>query len=148
MDTRLSEPYNVRAAQIRMIPGGAGGIPMNTYEGGEPSWTVLPNQRMIPGADTSMCGVPALAEIGRLRTEYVNKYDTTPYAVDQTYTHTLGAQKMNQQYTRVPGSFYNVDNFDIIGSEVYPSPPILWETYIGVNSRQAGRSDGIQYKGR
>ena len=146
MDSRLSEPYNIRAAQIRMIPGGAGGIPMNAFEGGEPAWTTLPMKRIVPDADTSFCGVPTLEEIGRLRSHYVSKYETTPYAMDQTFTNTLGASKLNQQFTRVPGSYYDDKNFDIIGSEKYPEPPILWLTSIGVNSRQAGRSDGVKYK--
>jgi hypothetical protein len=69
------------------------------------------------------------------------------FAKDSTYTHVLGDNDiMNQQFTKVPKSYLTVDNFDIIGSEKYPSPPILWETWIGVNARQFGRSDGIRYR--
>lgn len=32
MDTRLSAAYNIRAASIAMIPGGAGGIVMNVFQ--------------------------------------------------------------------------------------------------------------------
>ncbi|AGE55701.1 hypothetical protein ATCVMN08101_616R [Acanthocystis turfacea Chlorella virus MN0810.1] len=144
MDTRLSAPYNIRAAKIRMIPGGPGGIPMNMYEGGEPAVEVLPREKVLFNPNT--CGAPRLESIGRLREYDVNKYEHKPYAVDQTYTGTLAGAKMNQEYTRVPGAFYDVWNFDIIGSEKYPDKPIVWQTSIGANSRQFGRSDGIKYR--
>jgi len=147
MDTRLSAPYNIRAAQIRMIPGGASGIPMNAREGGEPAWETCPAKKMIPDADVkNITCVPTLKNIGDLREYDVKKYSRIAYAKDQVYTNVLGADKLNQKFTRVPGSYYDVDNFDIIGSEKYPEAPILWNMYIGANSRQMGRSDGIPYR--
>lgn len=144
MDTRLSAPYNVRAAKLRMIPGGAGGIPMNMFEGGEPSVEILPREKVVP--DMNVCGAPRLESIGRLREYDVYKYEHKPYAVSQTFTGTLAGKKMNEEYTRVPGAFYDVRNFDKFESERYPDPPIVWQTWIGANSRQFGRSDGIKYR--
>ena len=144
MDTRLSAPYNIRAAKLRMIPGGPGGIPMNKFEGGEPSVEILPREPALFNPNT--CGAPRLESIGRLREYDVHKYEHKPYAVSQTFTGTLAGKTLNQEYTRVPGSFYDVRNFDIIGSEKYPYPPIVWQTWIGSNSRQFGRSDGIKYR--
>jgi hypothetical protein len=75
---------------------------------------------------------------------------TKPSAVKETPQPQLESNKKLSFDNSKPQTetFYNVDNFDIIGSEKYPEKPILWETSIGVNSRQAGRSDGIKYKGR
>lgn len=146
MDSRLSAPYNVRAAQIRMIPGGAGGIPINTYEGGEASVKILPKEKIVPDEDTAICGVPRLMDIAALREYDVEKYTRIAYAKDQTYTNVLSASNMNSQYTRVPGSYYDTRNFDIIGSEKYPEKPILYNFYSGAPSRNFGRSDGIRYK--
>jgi hypothetical protein len=146
MDSRLSAPYNIRAAKLAMLPGGAGGIPLNVREGGEPALKTLPAEKMIPAPDTNFCGVPTLANIGALRERDVKKYSRVAFAKDQTYTNVLGADSMNQQFTKVPGSYYDVHNFDIIGSEKYPDPPILWHMYVGANSRQFGRSDGVKYK--
>ena len=47
MDTRLSAPYNIRAAKLAMIPGGYGGIPINRFEGGEPSVEILPREKVV-----------------------------------------------------------------------------------------------------
>jgi hypothetical protein len=147
MDSRLSAPYNVRAAKLAMIPGGAGGIHMNAYEGGEPAWETLPAKKMIPEPDTNFCGVPQLSSIGELREHDVAKYSRMAFAKDSTYTHVLGDNDiMNQQFTKVPKSYLTVVNFDIIGSEKYPEAPVLWETWIGANARQFGRSDGIKYR--
>ncbi|ABT16613.1 hypothetical protein ATCVMO0605SPH_549R [Acanthocystis turfacea Chlorella virus MO0605SPH] len=144
MDTRLSAPYNIRAAKLRMIPGGPGGIPMNRFEGGEPSVEILPREEIAP--NMNVCGAPRLESIGRLREYDVTKYEHVPFAESQTFTNTLAGPKLNQEYTRVPGAFYDVRNFDIIGSEKYPYPPIVWQTTIGENARQFGRSDGIKYR--
>lgn len=146
MDSRLSAPYNIRAAAIRMIPGGAAGLPVNKFEGGEPAVEILPGKKMIPDPDTCICGVPRLIDIAQLREYDVQKYSRVAYAKDNTYTHVLGASNMNQKYTRVPGSYYDTRNFDKFTSELYPEPPIVWQTWIGANSRQMGRSDGIKYK--
>jgi hypothetical protein len=127
-----------------MIPGGAGGIPINKYEGGEPSVEIFPREKLPKIGE--VCGAPRLSIIGELREADVRKYEHEPYAVSQTYTGTLAGKKLNQEYTRVPGAFYDVRNFDIIGSEKYPDPPIVWQTWIGANARQFGRSDGIRYK--
>ena len=143
MDTRLSAPYNIRAAKLAMIPGGFRGIPINRFEGGEPSVEIFPREKVV--TDKCVCGAPPLDAIGELREYDVRKYERTPYAVSQTYTGTLAGKKLNQEYTRVPGAFYDVRNFDIIGSEKYPDPPIVWQTSIGADSRQFGRSDGIRY---
>ncbi|AGE56338.1 hypothetical protein PBCVNEJV1_551R [Paramecium bursaria Chlorella virus NE-JV-1] len=145
MDSRLSAAYNVRAARIAMIPGGAHGIPINMNEGGEWKVEIYPPAKMIPAPDTRFCGVPRLDSIAWLRERDVEKYSRVAFAQDQTYTNVLGASKLNQQFTRVPGSYYDTKNFDIIGSEKYPYPPILWETTIGADSRQFGRSDGVKY---
>jgi hypothetical protein len=144
MDTRLSAPYNIRASKIRMIPGGPGGIPMNTYEGGEPSVEILPREKVL--FNPNACGAPRLENIGRLREYDVNKYEHKPYAVSQTFTGTLAGKKLNQEYTKVPGAFYDVFEFDRFTSEKYPDPPIVWQTSIGMDSRQFGRSDGIKYR--
>ena len=146
MDSRLSAPYNIRAAKLAMIPGGAGGIPMNAYEGGEPAWETVPFEKMHAAPDTDFCGVPNLITIGELREEAVKKYSRVAYAKDQVYTDVLNASSLNQQFTKVPGSYYDVNNFDIIGSEKYPDKPILWKMFIGANARDFGRSDGVKYK--
>jgi ribosomal protein L34E len=143
MDTRLSAPYNIRAAKLAMIPGGYRGIPINRFEGGEPSVEIFPREKVV--TDKCVCGAPPLSAIGELREYDVRKYEHKPYAVSQTYTGTLAGKKMNEEYTRVPGAFYDVRNFDIIGSEKYPDPPIVWQTTIGIDSRQLGRTDGKRY---
>ena len=143
MDTRLSAAYNIRAAKLRMIPGGAGDIPINKFEGGEPSVEILPREKVVP--NTCVCGAPQLSDIGRLREYDVEKYTRTAYAKSKTFTNTLAGTKLNQEYTRVPGAFYDTKAFDKFQSEKYPDPPIVWQTTIGVNSRQFGRSDGIKY---
>lgn len=145
MDSRVSAPYNIRAAQIRMIPGGPGGIPINSYEGGEPSVKILPIE-MIPNKQEVICGAPRLSDIGATREYLVEKYTRTAYAKDNVFTGVLDTKNMNAQYTKVPGSYYETRNFDIIGSEKYPEPPILYNFYNGTPTRTLGRSNGIRYK--
>ena len=145
MDTRLSAAYNIRAAQITMIPGGAAGIVMNVAEGGESRWEQYPAPKQKP-VDTGMCIVPAMSDIAMLREKCVEKYVTQPWEKGTTYTKVLNADKLNQEYSRVTGANYPDENFDIIGSEKYPEPPVYWQMFPGANSRQFGRSDGIKYR--
>lgn len=146
MDSRLSEVYNKRAALLRMIPGGYSGIIMNTNEGGgEPNVTVTSRGAIKKLPDTRMNLVPTGRELELTRRKVVDRYENNPLATSTTFTGVLGASDLNTQFTRVHKSAISVGNFDIIGSELYPAPPVLWQTSIGALARSFGRSDAIKY---
>lgn len=145
MDSRLSAPYNERAASIRMIPGGYAGIPMNMYEGGEPVVEMIPKGAVQKVSSGTAC-TPSLADIARLREAAIKKYEKDPYAKGTTYTDVLKSSKLNIQYTKAKRSDLPDDNFDIIGSEYYFEAPVLWQTSIGEPSRLFGRTGGVKYK--
>lgn len=145
MDSRLSEVYNQRAAILRMIPGGYSGIVVNTNEGGEPNVTVTSRGAIKKLPDTIMNLVPTGRELELTRRKVVDRYENTPLATSTTFTGVLGASDLNTQFTRIHKSAIPVENFDIIGSELYPAPPVLWQTSIGSLARSFGRSDAIKY---
>lgn len=145
MDSRLSEIYNKRAAELTMIPGYWYGIPVNKYEGGE-SVIVEPNKGlMIEKVPTNMNLVPTTNDLVKMRDTVVTRYTTKPLATTTTFSGVLGADKLNTQITQVKKSALPVENFNIIGSEKYPEPPVVWQTSIGASSRLFNRPDGNRY---
>lgn len=145
MDSRLSEVYNKRAALLRMIPGGYSGIFVNTNEGGETNVSVTAKGMIKKLPDTRMNLVPSGRDLELVREKVVNRYENNPLEISTTFTGVLGASDLNAQFTRIHKSAIPVKNFDIIGSERYPEPPVIWQTSIGAPSRLFGRSDAIKY---
>lgn len=146
MNSRLSEIYNKRAAELTMIPGYWYGIPVNKYEGGE-SVIVEPNKGlMIEKVPTNMNLVPTTNDLVKMRDTVVTRYTTKPLATTTTFTGVLGADKLNTQVTQVKKSALPVDNFNIIDTEKYPEPPVVWQTSIGAPSRLFNRPDGNRYR--
>ncbi len=145
MNSRLSEIYNRRAAELTMIPGYWYGIPVNKYEGGE-SMIVEPNKGLvIEKVPTNMNLVPSTKDLVEMRNTVVTRYTTKPLATTTTFSGVLGADKLNTQVTQVKKSALPVENFNIIGSEKYPEPPVVWQTSIGAPSRLFNRPDGNRY---
>ena len=146
MNSRLSEIYNKRAAELSMIPGYWYGIPVNKYEGGE-SVIVEPNKGLVlEKVPTNMNLVPTTNDLVKMRDTVVTRYTTKPLATTTTFTGVLGADKLNTQVTQVKKSALPVENFNIIGSEKYPEPPVVWQTSIGAPSRLFNRPDGNRYR--
>jgi ABC-type uncharacterized transport system permease subunit len=146
MNSRLSEIYNRRAAELSMIPGYWYGIPVNKYEGGE-SVIVEPNKGLVlEKVPTNMNLVPTTNDLVKMRDTVVTRYTTKPLATTTTFTGVLGADKLNTQVTQVKKSALPVDNFNIIDTEKYPEPPVLWMTTIGAPSRLFNRPDGNRYR--
>jgi len=145
MDSRLSEVYNKRAAELSMIPGNWYGIPMNKYEGGEPAIAASICGPAVKKITTNMNLVPTNSELADMRNTVITQYTTKPYEMATTFTGTLGAEKLNSKFTKAKKSDLPDENFDIIGSEKYPEPPVLWQTSIGAPSRLFGRTDGKRY---
>lgn len=145
MNSRLSEIYNKRAAELTMIPGYWYGIPVNKYEGGE-SVIVEPNKGLfVEKVPTNMNLVPSTKDLVEMRNTVVTRYTTKPLATTTTFSGVLGADKLNTQITQVKKSALPVENFNIIGSEKYPEPPVVWQTSIGAPSRLFNRPDGNRY---
>ena len=145
MNSRLSEIYNKRAAELSMIPGYWYGIPVNKYEGGE-SVIVEPNKGLVlEKVPTNMNLVPSTKDLVEMRNTVVARYTTKPLATTTTFSGVLGADKLNTQVTQVKKSALPVENFNIIGSEKYPEPPVVWQTSIGAPSRLFNRPDGNRY---
>jgi hypothetical protein len=145
MNSRLSEIYNKRAAELSMIPGYWYGIPVNKYEGGE-SVIVEPNKGLVlEKVPTNMNLVPSTKDLVEMRNTVVTRYTTKPLATTTTFSGVLGADKLNTQVTQVKKSALPVENFNIIGSEKYPEPPVVWQTSIGAPSRLFNRPDGNRY---
>jgi len=145
MNSRLSEIYNKRAAEISMIPGDWYGIPINKYEGGE-SAIVAPIQGpAVKKIRTNMNLVPSTNELVAMRNSVITRYTTTPLETAKTFNGVLGADDLNSKFTKVKKSALPDINFDVIGSEKYPDPPVLWQTSIGQPSRLFNRPDGNRY---
>ena len=145
MNSRLSEIYNKRAAELSMIPGYWYGIPVNKYEGGE-SVIVEPNKGLVlEKVPTNMDLVPTTNDLVKMRDTVVTRYTTKPLATTTTFTGVLGADKLNTQVTQVKKSALPVENFNIIDTEKYPEPPVVWQTSIGAPSRLFNRPDGNRY---
>jgi hypothetical protein len=145
MNSRLSEIYNKRAAEISMIPGDWYGIPINKYEGGEPVIIAPIRGPPVKRIKTTMSIVPSTNQLAVMRNTVITRYSTKPLETTTTYTGVLGADKLNTEFTRVKKSALPDDKFDIIGSERYPEPPVLWLTSIGAPSRLFNRPDGNRY---
>lgn len=145
MNSRLSEVYNKRAAEISMIPGDWYGIPMNRYEGGESSIVAPMRGPSVKKIRTNMGLVPSSSEIATMRETVINRYSTKPLERATTFAGVLGADNLNAEFTKVKKSALPDTNFDIIGSEKYPDPPVLWQTSIGAPSRLFNRPDGNRY---
>jgi len=146
MNSRLSEIYNRRAAELTMIPGYWYGIPVNKYEGGE-SVIVEPNKGLVlEKVPTNMNLVPTTNDLVKMRDTVVTRYTTKPLATTTTFTGVLGADKLNTQITQVKKSALPVDNFNIIDTEKYPEPPVVWQTSIGAPTRLFNRPDGNRYR--
>ena len=145
MDSRLSEVYNKRAAELSMIPGDWYGIPMNKYEGGEPVIVAPIRGPAVKKITTNMNLVPTTSELAAMRDTVITRYTTKPLETATTFTGVLGAEKLNSKFTKAKKSALPDVNFDIIGSEKYPDPPVLWQTSIGQPSRLFNRPDGNRY---
>ena len=145
MQSRLSEVYNQRAAEISMIPGYWYGIPMNKYEGGEAVIVDPTHGPMIRKTSTNMNIVPSTNELAAMRNTVITRYTTKPLETATTFNGVLGADDLNSKFTKVKKSALPDDNFDIIGSEKYPEPPVMWQTSIGAPSRLFNRPDGNRY---
>ena len=145
MNSRLSEIYNKRAAELTMIPGGWYGIPINKYEGGEPAIVAPIQGPAVKKVRTNMNLVPSTNELAAMRKNVITRSEKKPLETSTTYTGVLGAEKLNTQFTKVKKSARPDDNFDVIGSEKYPDPPVLWQTSIGAPSRLFNRPDGNRY---
>lgn len=146
MNSRLSEIYNKRASEITMIPGGWYGIPINKFEGGEPVIVAPIRGPPVKRLQTDMSLVPSTNQLATMRNTVITRYEKKPLETSTTYTGVLGAEKLNTQFTRVKKSALPDDNFDIIGSEKYPEPPVLWQTSIGAPARLFDRPDGNRYR--
>lgn len=146
MNSRLSAVYNQRAADVTMIPGGWYGIPINKFEGGEAVIVEPIHGPMIRKTKTNMNFVPSTNELVAMRNTVITRYTTKPLETTTTFNGVLGADKLNTQYTRVKKSALPDDNFDIIGTEKYPEPPVYWKTSIGAPSRLFDRPDGDKYR--
>ena len=145
MDSRLSEIYNKRAAELTMIPGDWYGIPINKYEGGEPVIVAPIQGPAVKKLRTNMNLVPSTNELATMRNTVITRYTTKPLETATTFLGVLGADDLNSKFTKVKKSALPDDNFDIIGSEKYPEPPVLWQTSIGAPSRLFNRPDGNRY---
>lgn len=145
MNSRLSEIYNKRAAELSMIPGYWHGIPVNKYEGGESVIVTPADAPAVKKIPTTMNLVPSTKELVDMRNTVVTRYTTKPLATTTTFSGVLGADKLNTQITQVKKSALPVDNFNIIDTEKYPEPPVLWQTSIGQPSRLINRPDGNRY---
>lgn len=145
MNSRLSEIFNRRAAELTMIPGYWYGIPINKFEGGESVIAAPVKGPAVKKVKTNMNLVPSTNELVAMRNAVVTRYTTKPLATTATFSGVLGADKLNSQITQVKKSALPVENFDIIGSEKYPEPPVLWMTSIGAPSRLFNRPDGNRY---
>jgi hypothetical protein len=145
MNSRLSEIYNRRAAELSMIPGYWYGIPMNKFEGGEPAIVAPIRGPPVKKVKTNMDLVPSTGELVAMRNTVVARYTKKPLATTTTFTGVLGADKLNTQITQVKKSALPVENFNIIDTEKYPEPPVLWQTSIGAPSRLFNRPDGTRY---
>jgi len=128
-----------------MIPGGFAGIAMNTNEGGEPSISTPVKGMIKKNPNTNMQLVPTTNELAIIREKVVKRYEKNPLASTSTFTGVLKAKTLNAKITNVKKSALPVENFDIIGSEKYFEPPVLWQTSIGLPARLFGRSDAIRY---
>ena len=146
MNSRLSEVYNKRAAEVTMLPGGWYGVPLNKYEGGESVIVAPVRSKPVQKIKTDMGYVPTDRDIASMYRYVVNRHYTKPLETASTFSGVLGADKLNSQYTRIKNSYLPDINFDIIGSEKYPEPPVFWKTTIGQNSRLFDRPDGNVYK--
>lgn len=145
MNSRLSEVYNRRAAEISMIPGDWYGIPINKYEGGESVIVAPIRGPQVKKIRTNMNLVPSTSELATMRNTVITRYATKPLETATTFTGVLGASDLNSKFTKVKKSALPDDNFDIIGSEKYPEPPVFWQTTIGQPSRLFNRPDGNRY---
>ena len=145
MNSRLSEVYNKRAAELTMIPGNWYGIPINRFEGGETSIVAPTGGPMVKKIRTDMSFVPTTSDLVNMRDTVVHRYATKPLETATTFTGVLGAGGLNSKFTRVKKSALPDVNFDIIGSERYPEPPVVWQTSIGQPSRLFNRPDGNKY---
>jgi len=146
MNSRLSEIYNKRAAELSMIPGDWYGVPINKYEGGEPV-VVMSQGPQIQKVKTNMNLVPTTSELVSMREKVINTYKTKPVEVSKTFTDVLGPEnsKLNTSFTKAKKTILPSENFDILGSTKYPEPPVLWQTSIGEPARLFGRNDGRRY---
>lgn len=145
MDSRLSEAYNKRAALLTMIPGGYSGLIVNTNEGGEPNISVTAKGMIKKLPDTRMDLVPTGRELEMIREKVVKRYENKPLEISTTFSGVLNADKLNAQFTKIHKSAIPVENFNLIGTEKYFEPPVLWQTTIGDPARLFGRSDAIRY---
>ena len=145
MNSRLSEIYNKRAAELTMLPGDWYGIPINKYEGGESVIVAPVGGPAIKHVRTNMNLVPSTNELVAMRNKVITKYTTQPLETATTFLGVLGADDLDSKFTKVKKSALPDVNFDIIGSEKYPEPPVLWQTSIGAPSRLFNRPDGNRY---
>ena len=146
MNSRLSEIYNKRAAELSMIPGEWHGIPINKYEGGEPS-VVLSQGLRVQKLKTNMGIVPTTSELVEMREKVIDTYKTKPIEVSKTFTDVISPKnsKLNTSFTKAKKTILPSENFDILGSTKYPEPPVFWQTSIGEPARLFGRQDGRRY---
>lgn len=145
MNSRLSEVYNQRAAKQTMIPGDWYGIPVNKYEGGESVIVAPVRTTPVKTILTNMNFVPTTNKLASLSERVIDRYTTEPLEITKTFNGVLGADDLNSKFTKVKKSALPDVNFDIIASERYPEPPVLWETSIGKPSRLFDRPDGNRY---
>lgn len=144
MDSRLSSEYNIRAAKLRMIPGGAYGLAVNVNEGGESDFTII-KREPVKSICTNMDYVPTTEELVRMREFDVHMYENNPYETGSTFTDVLGANALNQQYTKIKKSDLSGRAFPIIETEKYPEKPAEWQMLSGLNTRFFGRTDAVRY---